>query len=196
MKNPLKNIGLMLLLVTSVQLGHAQMYRGYYQNPVAQRDSLQRVVEAMSLELDQADSLLNAQTSEVETMKEAYAKKDESIQKMEQFVEVYKEENNQLNQTNKILIIFNCLGAVLLLLSLVYILSGRNKSRRPETTVPPMPATPVPSVPDTPVMGRHNPQAGVEDRLIQIERLARLREGGLLSTSEFEKEKERILRGG
>jgi hypothetical protein len=36
---------------------------------------------------------------------------------------------------------------------------------------------------------------GVEDRLIQIERLARLREGGLLSTIEFEKEKERILRG-
>ena len=38
-------------------------------------------------------------------------------------------------------------------------------------------------------------RTGVEDRLIQIERLARLREGGLLTAIEFEKEKEKILRG-
>ena len=112
---------------------------------------------------------------------------------MERFVEVYKSENQQMNQTNKILIIFNCLGAVLLLLALVYIMSGRNKARRPLTSVPPVPPTPYPMVTETPVASRT--EMGVEDRLIQIERLARLREGGLLSTIEFEKEKERILRG-
>lgn len=192
-KTPFRILIVVFLISASMVASQGQIYRSYYQNPAMQCDSLQRLVDAMNVELDQADSLLNTQTAEMEMMKESYSKKEESVQKMEQFVEVYKAENASLNQTNKILIIFNCLGAVLLLLSLVYILSGRNKSRRPEATVPAPPPTSYPTMPETPVMGRA--AVGVEDRLIQIERLARLREGGLLSTTEFEKEKERILRG-
>lgn len=179
---------LMLLMPAAC---YSQMYKVTNQLPQQQRDSL---VDALNAELDQADSLLNAQSIELQILKQSADKKDESLRKMEGFVEVYKSENQQINQTNKILIIFNCLGAVLLLLALVYIMSGRNRSRRPETSLPPVPPTPYPAVTEPPVAGRT--AIGVEDRLIQIERLARLREGGLLSTSEFDKEKERILRGG
>lgn len=171
---------------------NAQMYRNFFQRP--NPDSLQKVVESLNRELDQADSLINAQSVEIMVMQEQAAKKEESANKLEKFIDIYKSENSQLNQTNKILIIFNCLGAVLLLLSLVYIMSGRNKSRRSDTTVPNMaPVSQLPSI-ETPVAGKT--AVGVEDRLIQIERLARLREGGLLTSGEFEKEKERILRGG
>ena len=186
----LKKLSFGLLLFLPV-LGYSQMYKEANQVPQQQCDSL---VDALNAELDQADSLLNAQSVEMQVLKQAAEKKEESLHKMESFVEVYKSENQQINQTNKILIIFNCLGAVLLLLSLVYIMSGRNKARRPDTSVPPVPPTPYPVTTETPVASRTS--LGVEDRLIQIERLARLREGGLLSTNEFEKEKERILRGG
>jgi hypothetical protein len=185
----LKKLSICCLLLMPF-LGHSQMYKEANQVPQLQRDSL---VGALNAELDQADSLLNAQSIELQILKQAADRKEESLRKMERFVEVYKSENQQMNQTNKILIIFNCLGAVLLLLALVYIMSGRNKARRPQTSVPPVPPTPYPMVTETPVASRT--EMGVEDRLIQIERLARLREGGLLSTIEFEKEKERILRG-
>ncbi|MFM8917845.1 MAG: hypothetical protein ACKOGP_08905 [Bacteroidota bacterium] len=190
MKIVLKKWSFCLLLLMPL-MAHSQMYKVASQAPQQQCDSL---VNALNAELDQADSLLNAQSIELQVLKQSADKKEESLRKMERFVEVYKSENQQMNQTNKILIIFNCLGAVLLLLALVYIMSGRNKARRPETSVPPVPPTPYPTVTETPVAGRT--AVGVEDRLIQIERLARLREGGLLSTNEFEKEKERILRGG
>lgn len=190
MKVVLLNVALCCFLLMP-KLAYPQMYKVNVQAAQQQRDSL---VDALNAELDQADSLLNSQSIELQVLKQSADKKDESLRKMEGFVEVYKSENQQMNQTNKILIIFNCLGAVLLLLALVYIMSGRNRSRRPETSVPPVPPTPYPTVTETPVAGRT--AIGVEDRLIQIERLARLREGGLLSTNEFEKEKERILRGG
>jgi len=130
-------------------------------------------------------------------LKEQLAKQEESAGKMEKFVAIYKSENLQLDKTNKILIIFNCLGALLLLLSLVYIMSGRNKSKSNKAVINTEASTPNPT---TTILAAQTTEANgsdfsVEDRLIQIERLARLREGGLLTTHEFEKEKERILRG-
>ncbi len=193
-KTTLLRISVSLLLLGISNLSSAQMYSGYYRMPIV--DSLQRTVNSLNSELDQADSIINAQSVENIMLKEKLAKQEDSAGKMEKFVEIYKSENVQLDQTNKILIIFNCLGALLLLLSLVYIMSGRNKSK----PTPQVASTaPVVAAPQNVGVHTSADQGGagstVEDRLIQIERLARLREGGLLSTHEFEKEKERILRG-
>ncbi|MFM8916824.1 MAG: SHOCT domain-containing protein [Bacteroidota bacterium] len=186
---------LTMLACLSTSTSNAQMYPGYYRTPLV--DSLQQVINDLNIEVDQADSILNLQSVENIMLKERLAKQEDSASKMEKFVSIYKSENVQLDQTNKILIIFNCLGALLLLLSLVYIMSGRNKSKSDKisSTTPapiPAPAAMVGAIAPGETSGT---ASSVEDRLIQIERLARLREGGLLTTHEFEKEKERILRG-
>ncbi|MFZ9944060.1 MAG: hypothetical protein ACO3O0_10645, partial [Bacteroidia bacterium] len=95
-KTPFRILIVVFLISASMVASQGQIYRSYYQNPAMQRDSLQRLVDAMNVELDQADSLLNTQTAEIEMMKESYSKKEESVQKMEQFVEVYKAENASL----------------------------------------------------------------------------------------------------
>ncbi len=185
----------LLTMLTNIHTSNAQMYPGFYRTPLV--DSLQKVINDLNVEIDQADSILNLQSMENIMLKEQLAKQEESAGKMEKFVAIYKSENLQLDKTNKILIIFNCLGALLLLLSLVYIMSGRNKSKSNKAVINTEASTPNPT---TTILAAQTTEANgsdfsVEDRLIQIERLARLREGGLLTTHEFEKEKERILRG-
>ena len=185
----------LLTMLTNIHTSYAQMYPGFYRTPLV--DSLQKVINDLNVEIDQADSILNLQSMENIMLKERLAKQEESAGKMEKFVAIYKAENLQLDKTNKILIIFNCLGALLLLLSLVYIMSGRNKSKSNKAVINTEASTPNPTTTSlaAPITEANGSDFSVEDRLIQIERLARLREGGLLTTHEFEKEKERILRG-
>ena len=56
------------------------------------------------------------------------------------------------------------------------------------TAAPAAPVAPAPPAPPMP-----GAQAGTEDRVALLERLAKLREQGLLTDAEFEAEKQRIL---
>lgn len=97
------------------------------------------------------------------------------------------DENLQLNQSNRILIIFNSVVAILLVITLVFVIrrAGRKTAPRPANT---------PSSPSVSTSSSQNQRySSLEDKLTQLEKLGALKEKGILSEEEFLTEKRGIL---
>ena len=110
---------------------------------------------------------------------------DDYRKKLEANISSFKGENLKLNQSNRILIVFNSLVAVLLLVTLFYFLRrmGKRKPSGSSATAQELAA------------GGSGPIVftSFEDKLQHLERLGMLKEKGLLSEEEFLIEKQRVL---
>ncbi len=150
----------------------------------AEIDSLQQVIIMYTGKLDSLDAMLESERTAAADLREQIIKLDDYRKKLEGNVDSFKGENLKLNQSNRILIVFNSLVAVLLIISLVFFL--RKIGRKKATTEPV----------SNPINGKKTEQmkfTSFEDKLAQLERLGKLREKDLLSEEEFVVEKQRIL---
>ena len=147
-------------------------------------DSLQQVIEGHYIRIDTLDSLLEAEMQTSEDLREQVIRIDDYRKKLEDNINTFKSENLKLNQSNRILIVFNSLVAVLLIISLVFFIRkiGRKKSTVNALTN------------NIPGKGTDKLKfTNFDDKLQQLERLGKLREKALLSEEEFLIEKQRIL---
>ncbi len=148
-------------------------------------DSLSSSLEGLKIKCDVTDSLLDAERSTSSDLREQVIKLDDYRKKLEGNIGSYKGENLKLNQSNRILIAFNSLVAILLVISLVFFLKkiGNRKTTQAKNTSG--------NIEDS-IIGKE-PNLSLEDKLQQLERLGKLREKGLLSENEFLAEKQKVL---
>lgn len=147
-------------------------------------DSLQQVIESQYVRIDTLDSLLEAEAQTSEELRDQVIRIDDYRKKLESNINSFKGENLKLNQSNRILIVFNSLVAVLLIISLIFFIRkiGRKRTMTNNTTN---------NIPGK--AGDKVKFSNFDDKLQQLERLGKLREKALLSEEEFLIEKQRIL---
>ena len=146
-------------------------------------DSLNESVLWYQSKLVSADSMYRAEQAVSTDLREQVIRLDDYRQKLEANLKSYKGENLHLNQSNRILIIFNAMVAVLLLITLVFFLRRLGRKSAPK-------------VAKNNGSGTDNPgaePAQFEDKIALLERLGKLREKGLLSEEEFLSEKHRLF---
>jgi hypothetical protein len=151
----------------------------------AQTDSLQLVNDELRYAYFRKDSLYKAEKFVTADLRDQILKLQEIKTKVEKNNESFVDENLKLNQSNRILIVFNALVAVLLIISLVFFLKKINRKKTE------MNDTDDVSINSEPLA--NTKFASLEDRLIQLERLGKLREKGFLSEAEFITEKQKVL---
>lgn len=151
-------------------------------------DSLKMVVENLEISFRNADSLYKAEKFVTADLRDQLLKLDDYRKKLESNNQDFKGENLKLNQSNRILIIFNSLVAVLLVITLVFFL--KRLSRKKADTIAESDSNTETTANEPASNTRF---ASFEDRLMQLERLGKLREKGLLSEAEFVAEKQKVL---
>jgi hypothetical protein len=150
-------------------------------------DSLQAANRALdsSLLLLQAEAVRD--DSALARARTEAAGRAQEIRELEKRIEGYRGENLKLDQSNRILIIFNSVVGLLLLVTLVWFLRniGKKKGRKPA-------GDPVRANGST---GETGP-AGfllLEQKLVQLERLSKLKDQGALTEDEFQRHKQQVL---
>ncbi len=148
-------------------------------------DSLEMELEGLNAKFVNVDSLYKAEKFTTAELRDQVIKLDDYRLKLEETINSFKGENLKLNQSNRILIVFNSMVAVLLVVSLVFFLKKIGRKNKNEKS----------SQPDNEIS--YKASAGtmlsLEEKLQQLERLGKLKEKGLLSESEFVNEKQQIL---
>jgi hypothetical protein len=148
-------------------------------------DSLEAELQALKFQYNITDSLYEAERFTTADLRDQMIKLDDYRKKLEGNIGSYKGENLKLNQSNRILIVFNSLVAVLLVISLVFFLKKMGSGKRSAASN---------SIPDGSVASSSKASnLSLEEKLQQLERLGKLREKGLLSENEFLAEKQNIL---
>lgn len=148
-------------------------------------DSLEQEVFRMQIQVNQLDSLYKSEKLTSADLRDQVIRIDDYRKKLEANINSFKGENLKLNQSNRILIVFNSLVAVLLLVTLFYFLKRIGKKK----TI---------SASDVSKEGGQPSSQSInfgtfEDKLQHLERLGALKEKGLLSEAEFLLEKQRVL---
>lgn len=148
-------------------------------------DSLELVVGELQRDKNRLDSLYITEKLTSAELRDQVIRIDDYRKKLEANISSFKGENLKLNQSNRILIVFNSLVAVLLLVTLFYFLRrmGKRKPSGSSATAQELAA------------GGSGPIVftSFEDKLQHLERLGMLKEKGLLSEEEFLIEKQRVL---
>ena len=147
-------------------------------------DSLEQSLASQLVIIDSINQLYSTEKLVTVDLRNQMIQLDDYRKKLEDNISSFKGENLKLNQSNRILIVFNSLVAILLITSLIFFLRkiGRRKNTVAEAT-------------------NQGPLQKVEparftnfvDKLQQLERLGKLKEKSLLSEEEFIVEKQRIL---
>ena len=148
-------------------------------------DSLELINLQLSFQKNRYDSLYQAEKFTSAELRDQVIKLDDYRKNLESNATYIKNENLKLNQSNRILIVFNSFVAVLLLVTLIFFLRRMRKK----------PAGLLPTSPEGIIAGNKSQNISVsfEDKLQQLERLGQLREKGLLSEEEFLAQKQSIL---
>ncbi|MBL7929378.1 MAG: SHOCT domain-containing protein [Bacteroidia bacterium] len=133
--------------------------------------ALNKKIENRDVTITALDSLANKQKAEIaELTKE---------------LETYRGQNLKLDQSNRILIIFNSIVGFLLLVTLVWFVRNLGKKKSKSN----FEAAPSGSKTAASPSGIRN----VESKLEQLERLSKLREKGILTEEEFNFQKQQVL---
>lgn len=148
-------------------------------------DSLELMVLRMQMEINQLDSFYKIEKLTSADLRDQVIRIDDYRKKLEANINSFKGENLKLNQSNRILIVFNSLVAVLLLVTLFYFLKRIGKKKNSSISDKP-------NETGQPSSGAIN-FGTFEDKLQHLERLGALKEKGLLSEAEFLLEKQRVL---
>lgn len=153
-------------------------------------DSLEAINVDLTAKLRTSDSLLDVEKLTTAELRDQVLVLEEYKKKLEATKTDVEDENLKLNQSNRILIIFNSVVAVLLVITLVFVIrrAGR-KTLSVHTAIKPEENRSSPGNPST----ASNKFASFEDKLAQLEKLGSLKEKGILSDEEFQSEKQRIL---
>jgi len=150
-------------------------------------DSLNAVVASR----DSASRLLTrtvmARDSALREQQEQAVRQAARIAALEKQLETYKGENRKLDQSNRILILFNSVVGLLLLITLVWFLRniGRKKAGKSNAS----PAQPRPEATGSGTAGFQL----LEQKLVQLERLNKLKEQGALNEEEFQRHKQQVI---
>jgi hypothetical protein len=159
----------------------------FYQMAV-EIDSLQNAAADLTQKAHRADSLYKAEKFVSAELRDQVLKMEQQQKSLEASKTDVEDENLKLNQSNRILIIFNSVVAVLLVITLVFVLKRAGRKMAPPVgNTASKPAFSSNSNPDP------NKLASFEDKLAQLEKLGGLKEKGILSDDEFQQEKQRIL---
>jgi hypothetical protein len=149
-------------------------------------DSLQSTVAELNRKLYHSDSLYKAEKFTSAELKDQMLKMEQEQQSLVASKTDVEDENLKLNQSNRILIIFNSVVAVLLVVTLIFVL--KRAGRKSPAAFSSLPTKPVSTS-----INQSNKLASFEDKLAQLEKLGGLKEKGILSDEEFQDEKQRIL---
>lgn len=148
-------------------------------------DSLTLELDALNAKYNNIDSLYKSERFTTAELRDQIIKLDDYRLKLEETINSFKGENLKLNQSNRILIVFNSMVAVLLVISLVFFLKKIGKKNKDEKAIKLDEAISHKSAVGT--------MLSLEEKLQQLERLGKLKEKGLLNESEFVNEKQQIL---
>jgi hypothetical protein len=153
-------------------------------------DSLTMVNLELQINVNQMDSLYQAERFTVAELRDQLMQLETSRKNLEATKTDVEDENLKLNQSNRILIIFNSVVAVLLVITLVFVIKRAGR-KNPQTPV----VSTLPDKSDNPstASGPSSKLASFEDKLAQLEKLGGLKEKGILTDEEFQSEKQRIL---
>ena len=147
-------------------------------------DSLEQALARQLVIIDSVNNLYTVEKLATADLRNQMIQLDDYRKKLEGNISSFKGENLKLNQSNRILIVFNSLVAILLITSLIFFLRkiGRKKNPSAETS-------------NLGPLKKVEPArfTNFEDKLQQLERLGKLKEKSLLSEEEFIVEKQRIL---
>lgn len=152
-------------------------------------DSLNDVVETMNASLDLRNQQLRSRDSLISALDRQLSDANKKISQLESNVASVKGQNLKLDQSNRILIIFNSVVGILLLATLIWFIRnlGRKKPVRPNASS---------GVSLSDVQVNRNGISAVQQvgqKLEHLERLSKLREKGLLSDEEFNQQKKKLL---
>ncbi|MBK6641368.1 MAG: hypothetical protein KBH11_13275 [Bacteroidia bacterium] len=187
-------LGICLLILSVAGNGFAQVkpVAKPTKNIVGRSESSQKIIDSLELKIAQLeagsiqlDSLFKIEKLTSADLRDQVIRIDDYRKKLEANINSFKGENLKLNQSNRILIVFNSLVAVLLLVTLFYFLKRIGKKKN-------APASDTTNEAGQPSSGAIN-FGTFEDKLQHLERLGALKEKGLLSEAEFLLEKQRVL---
>jgi septal ring factor EnvC (AmiA/AmiB activator) len=149
-------------------------------------DSLALVTQSQQTKITELNKKIESKDLTIAGLDTLVAKQKAEIQELTKELGEYRGHNLKLDQSNRILIIFNSIVGFLLLVTLVWFVRnlGRKKSKNTVSSTP---------------QGGNNLAAGtsgirnVESKLEQLERLSKLREKGILTEEEFNTQKQQVL---
>lgn len=156
-------------------------------------DSLQTVIDQYKTDYTAALRLTKSKDSLLTEMDQKILQLQNSNNDYARKLSSYKGENLKLDQSNRILIIFNSIVGVLLLSTLVWFLRNIAK-KKPANNTPVTPSYEMTSTAEqaTLAAAKTNHQY-FENKLEQLEKLGKLKERGILTDEEFNKQKQQVL---
>jgi hypothetical protein len=149
-------------------------------------DSLQTTVVDLNKKLYRTDSLYKAEKFTTAELRDQLLTMDQDQKSLEATKTNIEDKNLKLNQSNRILIIFNSVVAALLVVTLVFVIKRAGRKQQAPNTI-------TTSKPVDNGTNHSNKLASFEDKLARLEKLGELKEKGILSDDEFQDEKQRIL---
>jgi hypothetical protein len=159
----------------------------------AEIDSLNKVIDSMNASYRDAVKRNQEKKILIDDLGEKIIKAHNLNIELEKKLSDFKGDNLKLDQSNRILIIFNALVGLLLLITLVWFLRniGRKKAKDKNKAIAAA-DTPAPSgIAIQPGLSRD--QQYFDYRLEQLEKLGQLKQNGILTDEEFNRQKQQIL---
>lgn len=148
-------------------------------------DSLALVILSQQTQITALNKKIESRDATIAGLDTLVNKQKAEIAELTKELETYRGHNLKLDQSNRILIIFNSIVGFLLLVTLVWFVRnlGKKKSKNNSSGV---------------AQGVNNAASpsgirNVESKLEQLERLSKLREKGILTEEEFNFQKQQVL---
>jgi chromosome segregation ATPase len=148
-------------------------------------DSLAMVVMNLQSQINSLNKIISNKDMTIAGLDTLVGKQKTEIQELSKELNEYRSHNLKLDQSNRILIVFNSIVGFLLLVTLIWFVRNLGKKK---SAAKPASAT---------VTGNTGSASGIRDvetKLEQLERLSRLREKGILTEEEFNFQKQQVLR--
>jgi putative oligomerization/nucleic acid binding protein len=155
-------------------------------------DSLNIVISQVKASYENAVRINKGKDSLVDEMDAKILNMQNINNDLERKLSTYKGDNLKLDQSNRILIIFNAIVGVLLLTTLIWFLRNIGRKKAPDKTkTVSVIETAAPSNRKTPAPTNDNEY--FDTKLEQLEKLGVLRDKGILNEEEFNRQKQQIL---
>ncbi|MFI5218402.1 MAG: SHOCT domain-containing protein [Bacteroidia bacterium] len=157
-------------------------------------DSLSNDIITYRADWEKAQSIIQSRDSALAETKLQMLKMQAAVNDLQANNSEVINRNRKLDQSNRILIIFNSVVGILLLTTLIWFLRniGRKKSPKPKPVIPFESTSTTVLNPPPPSQNNH---LHFENKLQQLERLGKLKEKGILNDEEFNFQKQQILSG-
>ncbi|HKR05228.1 MAG TPA: SHOCT domain-containing protein [Bacteroidia bacterium] len=162
----------------------------------AEIDSLNNVIVQIKEGYEKALKINQGKDSLIDELDGKILKTQQVNNDLERKLAGYKGDNLKLDQSNRILIIFNAIVGVLLLTTLIWFLRNIGRKKSPGTSKPaPFNESSSSSNLKTPTSSKNDHQY-FDLKLEQLEKLGALKEKGVLNEEEFNRQKQQILGNG